>query len=491
MSVTAGPDRSAPRSRAAPGAKSSGRRRLGSPGAPETRDREAPRRVVIFVVVSLALLMSSIDQTIVATALHTLQHGLGTSIAWAGWTITIYSLGQLLMLPVAGKLSNHYGRRRVFLVSVAVFTVASLACGLANDIYLLVVLRAVQAIGGAGFTPSATGIVVDYFGDARDRAVGLFGSIFPLGAIIGPVLGGLFVAYWSWRGIFYVNVPVGATLFCLCLRYVPRDTRGGAARRPLDVTGMALLGVGLLAGMLGLTYLGGAGGHPSSPRFFAPEAAAALAFGFFVRHTRRTSDPFIPPRLLHGQGFGVMNLINVLYGGAAAGLGALIPLYATQRYGLTALDSGTLLAGRGIAVIVFASLAAIALRRTGYRRPMLAGFLLTAAGMLALAAHPIGLPPYTWLAAAAVLTGIGIGCSGPATRNASLQLAPDESAGIAALRSAGRQAGSITAISIATAMLAQAHDPGLTQAHIYAIFGLILIAALPFITRVPEHRGTW
>ncbi|MGH9077922.1 MAG: MFS transporter, partial [Acidimicrobiales bacterium] len=159
--------------------------------------------------------MMSIDATIVATVLEALQRGLHTSVNWAGWTITAYSFGFVLMLPISGKLSERYGRRRVFLGSVIAFTVASLCCGLADNIFVLVVLRALQAIGGAGFTPSATGIIVDYFGDARDRAVSLFGSIFPIGAMIGPIFGGLFVTYWTWRGVFFVNVPIGAAVIAL------------------------------------------------------------------------------------------------------------------------------------------------------------------------------------------------------------------------------------------------------------------------------------
>ncbi len=117
------------------------------------------RRVVVFTAVALALMTMSVDGTIVATALRTLQQGLHTSINWAGWTITAYALGFVLMLPLAGKLSDRYGRRRVFLWSVGVFTTASLACGLAPNIGTLIVLRAIQAAGGAGFTPSATGII--------------------------------------------------------------------------------------------------------------------------------------------------------------------------------------------------------------------------------------------------------------------------------------------------------------------------------------------
>src|SRR6185312_14254736 len=202
------------------------------------------RRVLVFTIVALALLMMSIDLTIVATALRSLQQGLQTSINWAGWTITAYSFGFVLMLPISGKLSERYGRRRVFLGSVAAFTVASLCCGLADNIFVLIALRALQAAGGAGFTPSATGIVVDHFGDARDRAVSLFGSIFPVGAMIGPIFGGLFV-----------NVPIGLVVIVLAWRYIPHDRRRTTRHQAgMDVAGMALLGAGLLAGMLAISY---------------------------------------------------------------------------------------------------------------------------------------------------------------------------------------------------------------------------------------------
>lgn len=462
------------------------------PGDQCQRDRPQQRLAVIFVVVALALLMSSVDQTIVATALSALQHGLHTSIVWAGSTITIYSFGQVLVLPLAGRLSDQFGRRRVFLASVVLFTAASLCCGLAADIYVLVALRAVQAIGGAGFTPSATGIVVDHFGPARDRVVGLFGSIFPIGSIIGPILGGVFVAYWSWRGIFLINVPIGIVLIVLCLRYVPRDPRHHPDHeRHLDLKGMGLLGGGLLAAMGGVSYLGSSGARALSASFLVPEMVCLLAIALFLRHIGRTPDPFIPPWLIRGRGFAVINVINFLYGGAAAGLGALIPLYGMQRYGISTLNSGTLLSARGIATIALSSLAVYALRRTGYRWPMFVGLLVVAIGMFALAWHPIGLSPYAWLATAAGLTGVGLGWAGPASRNACLQLAPEQSPAIAGLRSTCRQAGSITAIAITTVLLAHADDPGVTQGHIYAVFGFVLLALTPLLIRVPEHRGSW
>ncbi|MGH7042411.1 MAG: MFS transporter [Acetobacteraceae bacterium] len=457
-------------------------------------ERPPVNRVLIFATVALALLMMSIDTTIVATALHALQHGLRTSINWAGWTITAYSFGFVLMLPVSGKLSEQYGRRRIFFGSVVAFTVASLLCGLTDNIYVLIALRAVQAAGGAGFTPSATGIIVDHFGGARDRAVSLFGSIFPIGAMIGPIFGGLLVTYWTWRGVFFVNVPIGLVIIVLALRYIPPDKpRGRGTIHPkMDASGMALLGTGLFAGMLATSYLGEKDAHAWSLEFVALLAVTLVALWMFFRHINQSAHPFIAPSLIYGPGFGPVNLVNGLFGGVTFGVVALIPLYATNRYGIDALGSGTLLIAQGVAAFAISIAAAFALRRTGHRPPIYVGNGAIAVGILLLALHPVaGISPYTWLSGAAFLVGAGSGAINPACRNAGLQLAPERSSTIAALRSMCLQIGSITTISIATTILASSDDPGGIQAWVYVVAAVLLVAAMPLIARVPEHHGSW
>ncbi|HEX6795019.1 MAG TPA: MFS transporter [Casimicrobiaceae bacterium] len=451
------------------------------------------RRPLVFAIVALALLMMSVDSTIVATALQALQHGLGTSINWAGWTLTAYSFGFVLMLPISGRLSERYGHRRVFLGSVVAFTVASLCCGLVDDIFALIALRAVQAAGGAGFTPSATGIIVDHFGDARDRAVSLFGSIFPLGAMIGPIFGGLFVSYWSWRGVFFVNVPIGIAVIAMALCYVPRD------RPPvdkihfrMDPVGMVLLGVALLAGMFTVSYMGERNAVAWSPAFVVSLAIAIVAgWGFFHR-INRSPHPFIAPCLIHGPGFGPVNLVNAIYGGITLGTVALIPLYAVNRYGMDALSSGTLLIAEGSAAIALSVIGTLALRRTGYRLPLYIGGVAIATGLLLLAFRPIAaIPAYAWLAGSASLIGAGAGAINPASRNAGLQLAPERASTLAALRSASLQIGSIITVSVFTAILAGSDDPGRTQGWALGAAALMLVAALPLVRRVPEQHGAW
>ncbi len=450
-------------------------------------------RGLVFTIVALALLMMSIDSTIVATALHSLRSELQTSIDWAGWTITAYSLGFVVILPVSGKLSEHYGSRRVFLGSVIAFTIASLCCGLASNIYVLIALRALQAAGGAGFTPSATKIIVDHFGDARDRAVSLFGSIFAIGTMIGPIFGGLFVTYWTWRGIFLVNVPIGVAVIALALCYVPRDRPRTKENHPsMDAMGMALLGGGLLSGMLAIRYLAEKNVHAWSPWFVIPLVIAIVALWMFFRHINRAAHPFIAPRLISGKGFGVVNLVNGIYGGVTSGVIALVPLYATNRYGINALDSGTLLVAQGAAAIILSIAAAFALRRTGYRMPLYVGGAVIAIGMLLLSFSPLaGIPPFAWLSGAAFLIGVGRGANNPASRNAGLQLAPESSSTLAALRTMCMQIGTIITISVDTAILATANDPGHIQAWLFAGAAALLAVAFPLITRIPEHRGSW
>lgn len=456
---------------------------------PAARIRRLPANSkIIYSVVCIALLMASIDQTIVATALTTIQHDLHTQVKWSSWTITVYSLGQLVTLPVAGKIADNYGRKRIFVIAVAVFTIASLCCSLAGNIYVLIAFRALQAIGGGAFMPCATGIVADHFGENRDRAIGLFTSFLPIGAIIGPVLGGIIVNYWSWRVIFLINVPIGIIVLICAIRFLP-PSESEPSGRP-DFVGGLLLGGTLLSAMFGLSSVRN-GSSPFGPRFFAAEVCAAALGSLFLFRSKRDPDSIVPMRLLIGRGYGVINLINVLFGAAALGLGTLIPLYAEIRFGLRPVEAGTLLGARAIGMICVAGLAAFALRRTGYRAPMLLGLLLTALGLAAISVEPQGLRPEVWLACSAAVAGIGMGMTVPAANNASLQLAPNEISAIAGLRGMFRQSGSILAISTTSIIVSHSDHPAEALAHVYAAFALVLFCVAFLTPLVPEHRGSW
>jgi hypothetical protein len=171
---------------------------------------------------------------------------------------------------------------------------------------------------------------------------------------------------------------------------------------------------------------------------------------------------------------------------------ALVPLYATSRYGIGALSSGTLLMAQGGAAIILTVAATLVLRLTGYRLPLYVGGVVVATGALLLALPPAGgISPYAWRAGGAFLIGAGSGIANPASRNAGLMLAPENSSTLAALRSMGRQIGSIVAVSVATAVIADAADPGAVQAWVYVAAAVLVMAAMPLVVRVPEHHGAW
>lgn len=462
---------------------------VATPAAAAERPVASPRRWLVFAVVGLALLMVSLDQTAVATALPAIQNDLGTTLAWSSWTITVFALGNILAMPIAGRLSDQFGRRTVFLVAITVFTLASLGAGMAGNISVLILVRVVQGMACGALMPAATGIVADHFGPDRDRAVGMFTSIFPIGAIIGPVVGGILVTYTGWRAIFLVNLPVGVLVTVLAL-VVVRHTRGEAGGR-VDVLGAGLLCATLLAAMLAITLLASPG--PGVLRYGVAAAAAVLAaaLGWSVFRHAHVPGAIVPIRLLRGRAFGAMNAVNVLFGAAAIGFGALVPLYAEHRYGILPVAAGGLLAMRAVGMIVTSSGTVLLLRRAGHRLLMLVGFGIVAAGMLLLAVPPPGVSAQLWLMVAAGVTGLGMGIAAPASNNAALHLAPGEVSSIAGLRGMFRQIGAIASISVTTAIVSASADPGIAQAWAFVVFAGLLLAALPLVVAIPDHRGSW
>ena len=440
---------------------------------------------LLFAVVSMALFMSSLDGTIVSTGLPTLRHALNTSINWAAWAMTAYQLGLVVAMPIAGRVADTFGRKQVFLVAAVLFTGSSLLCGLSNDIGMLIGLRVIQAVGGAAFMPSASGIVMDTFGEHRHRALGLFSSIFPLGALVGPIAGGIVLATWSWRGLFLVNVPIGAAFTLLAWRYLPKSERRPA--RP-DVLGALLMGAAVLGIMMAVTDLGNRGAGVTSPGFAFPFALSLASGWAFLRHCARSQDPLIPLHLLRGRAFAATNAINLVWGACAIGFGSLVPLFSEDRYGLSPLSAGTLLTARAIGEILLAVSASWLIHRTGYRLPIIGGIALIAGGLAVIASPPLGVSPYLWLAAGATLTGLGTGLSAPAANNASIELAPDDVGAITGLRGAARQGGAIIGIALATSLAAHTGHEAATLGKSFFVLAALLACMAPLVYLVPDGR---
>jgi Na+/melibiose symporter-like transporter len=243
--------------------------------------------------------------------------------------------------------------------------------------------------------------------------------------------------------------------------------------------------------MLGITDFGNGHTGIGSPTVLVPEGLALLLAVALRRHLVSTPSPIIAIGLLRGKGFLSMNVINTLYGSAVLGMGALVPLYVHDRFGLSTLASSTVLTARAVGMIAVAGVAAMTLRRTGYRLPMAVGFSLIAGGSVMLFISSPGLPVFWWLAISAGVTGIGMGASMPATNNATLALAPEQVAAIVGLRGMFRNSGSILAVSVMTALTARAADPGHALGYGFLAFAVVLVAAIALIYKVPEHHGSW
>src|ERR1700738_724669 len=182
-------------------------------------------RHIVFFLAALAVLVGSIDGTIMVVALPQLTESLHTSLSWVGWTLTGYQLVQMVMYPLAGKLSDALGRRRVFLFCVATFTLSSLLCALAPNVGFLIAFRALKAIGGGGLIPSVIGIIAEEYRAHRAQAIGLISSVGPIGSIVGPNLGGFLLETWGWRGMFFINIPIGIAVVAGFLWLLPAPSR--------------------------------------------------------------------------------------------------------------------------------------------------------------------------------------------------------------------------------------------------------------------------
>jgi EmrB/QacA subfamily drug resistance transporter len=453
---------------------------------------DAPNRTrwLVFAGVSVALLMGSIDQTSVATALPALQADLDTALSWGGWTITVYLVGQIVAMPLAGRFCEQFGRKRVLLVAVGLFTVASVCCALVRNIETLIAFRLLHGLAGGALMPAATAIVADQFGRDRDRAIALFTSIFPIGAIIGPVVGGVLVAATSWRGIFWINVPIG--LLVLVVGYFTITESYGARRGRVDTVGIVMLVTILLTGMYAITRTGSLGTGWFGPVTAGAAALAAIGTGFlFVWHIRRHPSPLVPIELLRGRDFGALNTVNIMFGMAALGIAALVPHYAQSRFGAGPLLAGGLLTLRAFGMIAASTCTILLIRRLGHRPLLLIGFGIHTVGLAMLALPPLGLDPLAWLAVAAGVTGVGMGLAAPASNNAGMHLAPDQISAISGLRGMFRQSGGIVGISLTTAFVSASSDPDSAQALAFGVMAVLLLAAIPVALRIPNHRGRW
>jgi len=453
------------------------------------------RRYLIFVSAGLGLLMYSIDTTVVAVAFPHFIKDLRTNVLWAAWTISIYLIAVTSVMPLMGNLSDSFGRKRVFLVSLILFTLSSLACGFAPNIYSLVVFRFLQGIGGASFLPTAAGIVSDQFPENRERAIGLFTSIFPIGGILGPNLGGWIVSRYSWRYIFYINLPIGIGLFILILVLLKDSERSALVH--IDWRGASFFFGSILFLMFGLNFIveDFSVSHLLLTVFFL--AVSFLILILFFCYEKGQSNPILDMALLRSRPFLAANFYNMIIGAGVFGIFSFIPFYATSVHHLSTLVSGMILTPRAIGIIPASAITSFLLRRWGYRRPMVVGLILisfstllmTDQGFRLLWALGVHFGVMEMLALLIMVTGIGMGIALPASNNACIELMPERVATITGLRGMFRAVGGAFGISLITIILHLGGNPNRGFNFTFFSFGLGLLFTIPLIFLMPTGRG--
>jgi EmrB/QacA subfamily drug resistance transporter len=372
--------------------------------ATSTEPRQQVR--LIFVALMLVLLLASLDQTIVSTALPTIVGDLG-GLTHLSWVVTAYLLTATIAGPLYGKLGDLYGRKIVLQAAIVLFLIGSALCGLSQSMGELIGFRALQGLGAGGLIVVTLAVVGDIIPPReRGRYQGYFGAVFGVSTVIGPLLGGFFVDNLSWRWIFYVNIPVG--LVALLVIATAFHARTDRQRHRIDYLGAAVL-AGALASIVLFTSLGGTTWAWSSWQIIALIVASAVLVPAFVVVEARASEPILPLELFRNQVFRTTSIVGFIVGFALFGAITYLPLYLQVTKGASPTRSGLqltpLMAGLLITSIVSGQL----ITRLGRYRifPIMGTGLMTVA-MFLLSRLEVGTS--LWVAAFySFVLGLGLG----------------------------------------------------------------------------------
>jgi EmrB/QacA subfamily drug resistance transporter len=399
----------------------------------------------------MSLFIVGLDSTIVNVALPSIGRELHASVSGLQWTIDAYLLVLASLLMFSGSTADRIGRRKTFQAGLALFTTGSLLCSLAPGLGWLVAFRMLQAVGGSMLNPVAMSIITNTFTDPgeRARAIGVWGGVFGLSLALGPVAGGVLVDSVGWRGIFWVNIPVGIAAIILTALFVP-ESRAERARRP-DPLGQALIIV-LLASLTYAIIEGPAAGwaSPLILAFFGVAAAALVAFGVYEP---RRQDPLIDPRFFRSAPFSGATLTAVSAMAAMGGFLFLNTLYLQDVRGFSALTAGLYLLPMAAAMAVCGPVAGRIVAQRGTRIPLvIAGVGLIASGVLLTRLTGSSGPGFLILSYAIFGAGIGM-VNAPITTSAVSGM-PRQQAGVAAgVASTSRQVGQSLGVAIMGSVL--------------------------------------
>ena len=318
--------------------------------------------LVVFGGLLLVMLLAALDSTIVATALPTIVGEFG-GLAHISWVVTAYLLAQTIVTPIYGKLGDLYGRKRVLQVAIVIFLIGSALCGLSQSMSHLIIFRAVQGLGGGGLMVTTQAVVADVVPPrARGRYQGIFGAAFGFASIAGPLVGGYFTTHWTWRWIFYINLPVGIIALVVLAATLPAQS--SFARHAIDYLGASLLAL-TLASIVLVTDLGGTVYEFSSPLMIALIAISVAGLIGFILVERRAGEPILPLRLFRTRDVWVTSVVGLIVGFALIGSVTYLPVFLQIVKGLSPTESGLRMVPLMTGTLVTSIVAGQLVSRTG------------------------------------------------------------------------------------------------------------------------------
>jgi EmrB/QacA subfamily drug resistance transporter len=371
----------------------------------------AKGRTMLLLGLMLGTLLSALDQTIVGTSLPKIVANIGGFEHFA-WIFTAYMLASVVTIPLAGKLSDLYGRRIVFMTGMIFFLSGSALCGTATDIFQLIAYRGIQGVGGGILFPVSMATVADIYAPSeRGKVQGAIGAVFGFASVVGPFLGGWIVdnvnvlGIASWRWVFYINLPVGIAAISVVALNFPRHVRRDTL--PMDYAGIAALSTSLVA-MLLITAWGGETYAWNSVQICAMAALSAAALIAFIWVELQAKDPILPPSLFKEPIFTVSAIAVLVTGVCMFGMIYFIPTYMQGVVGISATYSGAVLLPLSFMMVFASFLSGVLMNRFGYKSFAIAGTLITASGLYMLS--QLGVSPPIWLAVVEMMyLGAGIG----------------------------------------------------------------------------------
>src|SRR5438874_6094051 len=457
-----------------------------------------PHRWRILAVVATAFFMTILDVSIVNVALPSISRALHFSRENLQWVITAYSIAFGGFLLLAGRAADLLGRRRVFMVGVALFSIASLVCGLASSEGMLIVARAVQGLGGAIITPAALSIVMTSFeeGAERNKALGIWGALGGSGAAVGVLAGGVLTKYLGWEWIFFVNVPVGALVLALTPRIVPESRRDGPERH-YDVLGAVLVSGGLALLVFTISKAPDVG-WATARTILLLIASGALLVAFLVNE-RRLPDPLMPFHIFRVRTVTGANTVGALLGAVLFANFFLLTLYVQNVLGYSALKTGVTSVATAGTAVVSAGVAQALTTKLGAKPIIAVGLVLLIGGMIWYSQIPVNGSYASDLLPGYLMVGVGIAFAYVPVSIAALAGVADREAGLASgLINTSQQIGGAIGTAVASTVFAthfktlikagRSVPDALTHGYGYAFWALAFFGVAAIIAAVTMHR---